>query len=146
MHLRNKLLVPCPFSLQVICGVCGSYSGHLYERLAQTLGDEDGLTMKADFCEAFTSACDGQIDFPDYDGVGYCTMHTGGSDDLFWSYPYEESEYYYNVLETSTSRLYFIVSSAVEVVYVYFGRMLLSLPYVLPSAWTVIRRCMVSLD
>ncbi|CAM9726641.1 unnamed protein product, partial [Ascophyllum nodosum] len=26
---------------QILCGVCGSYSGHLYERLADDLGTED---------------------------------------------------------------------------------------------------------
>lgn len=78
----------------MLCGVCGSYSGHLYERLAGELGDEDGLTMKMDFCEALVSACDGQINFPDYNGLGYCTMHAGGGDeDFFWSYPYELSEW-----------------------------------------------------
>ena len=72
--------------------MCGSYSGHLYERLADDLGTEDGLTMNSEFCEGLTTACDGQIDFSDYDGTGYCAMHTGGGDDLFWSYPYELSE------------------------------------------------------
>lgn len=77
---------------QMLCGVCGSYSGHLYERLADELGTTNGLTMKSEFCTALTTACEGQIDFPDYDGIGYCTMLTGGGDDLFWSYPYERSE------------------------------------------------------
>lgn len=81
------------FPSQMLCGVCGSFSGHLYERLAGDLGTEHGLTMKSEFCRNLTTTCDGQIDFPDYDGAGYCTMHTGGGDDdLFWSYPYEESE------------------------------------------------------
>ena len=77
---------------QMLCGVCGSYSGHLYERLADELGSENGLSMTNEFCTEFTTACDGQIDFPDYGGVDYCTMHTGGGEDLFWSYPYELSE------------------------------------------------------
>ena len=86
------------FLPQVLCGVCGSYSGHLYERLANDLGTEDGLSMKNEFCTAFTAACDEQIDLPvygnlEYGEVDYCTMHTGGGDeDLFWSYPYEMSE------------------------------------------------------
>ena len=85
-----------PISPQAICAVCGSFSGHLYDILAAELGTEDGLTMKIDFCEALTTACDGQIDFPDYDGVGYCMMHTGvqeEEEDLYWSYPYNGSEY-----------------------------------------------------
>ena len=76
----------------MLCGVCGSYSGHLYERLAGDLGTENGLSMKNEFCTELTTACDGQIDFPDYAEVDYCTMHTGGGDDLFWSYPYELGE------------------------------------------------------
>ncbi|CAM9644170.1 unnamed protein product, partial [Ascophyllum nodosum] len=82
---------------QVLCGVCGSYSGHLYERLAADLGTEDGLSMKNEFCTDFTAACDEQIDLPvygnlEYGEVDYCTMHTGGGEeDLFWSYPYELS-------------------------------------------------------
>ena len=76
----------------MLCGVCGSHSGHLYERLADDLGAEDGLTMKNEFCAGLTTACDGQINFADYDGVDYCTMHTGGDEDRFWSYPYELSE------------------------------------------------------
>ena len=79
-------------SIQLLCGVCGSYSGHLYERLAGDLGSDDGLTMKSEFCTGLTTACDSQITFPDYDGEDYCTMHTGGGDDLWWSYPYERSE------------------------------------------------------
>ena len=82
----------------MLCGVCGSYSGHLYERLAADLGTENGLSMKSEFCTEFTGACDEQIDFSaygnmEYGAVDYCTMHTGGGDeDLFWSYPYELSE------------------------------------------------------
>ncbi|CAN0428975.1 unnamed protein product [Ascophyllum nodosum] len=82
---------------QVLCGVCGSYSGHLYERLAEDLGTEDGLSMKSEFCTEYIAACDEQIDIPVYGNqelgeVDYCTMHTGGGDeDLFWSYPYESS-------------------------------------------------------
>ncbi|CAM9759383.1 unnamed protein product [Scytosiphon promiscuus] len=78
---------------QVVCGICTSFSGHLYERLAPELGVEDGLTMKNDFCSELITACDGQITFPTYDdGEDYCTKHTGGDEDLFWSYPYEEAE------------------------------------------------------
>ena len=82
----------------MLCGVCGSYSGHLYERLADDLGTEDGLSMKTEFCTDFTAACEEQLDFPVYGTlqlgeVEYCTMHTGGGEeDLFWSYPYELSE------------------------------------------------------
>lgn len=78
----------------MLCGVCGTYSGHLYERLVDEFGTENGLTMKNEFCTNLITACDGQIDFPDYDGVGYCTIHAGGGEtDLFWSYPYEDGEY-----------------------------------------------------
>ncbi|CAM9889122.1 unnamed protein product, partial [Ectocarpus sp. 4 AP-2014] len=78
---------------QVVCGVCGSYSGHLYERLGAELGVLDGMTMKNDFCEELVSACNEQITFPTYDGGDdYCTKHTGGGDDQFWSYPYNESD------------------------------------------------------
>ena len=77
---------------QVLCGVCGSYSGHLYERLADDLGTYEGLTIKNEFCTGLTSACAGQIDFPDYDGEDYCTVHSNGGEDLFWSFPYESGE------------------------------------------------------
>lgn len=77
----------------MLCGVCGSYSGHLYERLVDDLGAEDGLTMKSEFCTGLTTHCDGRIDLSDYDGVDYCTMHTGGDEDQFWSYPYELCEW-----------------------------------------------------
>lgn len=71
--------------------MCHSYSGHLYEVLGAELGAVDGMTMKSDFCEEVVSACAGQIVFPTYDnGEDYCTKHTGGGDDLFWSYPYTE--------------------------------------------------------
>lgn len=101
---------------QMLCGVCGSYSGHLYERLANELGTENGLTMKGEFCTALTTACDGQIDFPDFDGMGYCTVLTGGGDeDLFWSYPYEESEYKH-LLETSSLHLQFAVAAPSAIV------------------------------
>ena len=55
--------------------------------------------MKNDFCTEYIAACDEQIDLPVYGNpefgeVDYCTMHTGGGDeDLFWSYPYELSEW-----------------------------------------------------
>ncbi|CAM9581883.1 unnamed protein product, partial [Ectocarpus sp. 8 AP-2014] len=72
---------------QVVCGRCHSYSAHLYEYLAAELGLLDGMTMKSDFCNELVTACAGQIDFPTYDGgsVDYCTKHTGGGDDFFWS-------------------------------------------------------------
>ncbi|CAM9211348.1 unnamed protein product, partial [Sphacelaria rigidula] len=76
---------------QVVCGVCGSYSAHLYEILGSELGT-DGLMMKMEFCTGLVTACAGQITFKTYDGVDYCTKHTGGGKtDLFWSYPYEEA-------------------------------------------------------
>jgi len=84
----------------VVCGVCHSYSGHLYERLGDELTSLDGLTMKNDFCQELVSECEGQITFPTYgeDGeIDYCTKHTGGGDDMYWSYPYEECEKYMNV-------------------------------------------------
>lgn len=70
--------------------MCHSYSGHLYERLGAELGALDGMTMKSDFCEELVTACEGQLVFPTYDGEDYCTKHTGGGDDQFWSYPYTE--------------------------------------------------------
>lgn len=74
------------------CGQCHSYSAHLYELLGAELGLPDGMTMKSEFCEELVAACTGQIPFPDYDGVDYCTKHVGGDSDLFWSYPYTERE------------------------------------------------------
>ena len=78
----------------MVCGRCHSYSAHLYEYLAAELGMLDVMTMKSDFCNELVTACAGQINFPTYDGgsVDYCTKHTGGGDDFFWSYPYEERE------------------------------------------------------
>ncbi len=81
---------------QVVCGVCHSYSGHLYERLGDELGGLDGMTMKNDFCQELVSACEAFITFPTYDGEDYCTKHTGGGDDQYWSYPYEECEKHMN--------------------------------------------------
>lgn len=72
--------------------MCHSFSGHLYENLGEELGPWDGMTMKRDFCTKFTSACSGEIDFPDYDdgSVSYCDRHVGSVDggDRYWSYPY----------------------------------------------------------
>ncbi|CAM9509059.1 unnamed protein product [Ectocarpus sp. 4 AP-2014] len=76
---------------EVVCGVCHSYSAHLYEYLTDG-GMLDGLTMKSEFCESLVDACDAYITFPTYDGVSYCDHHTGGGNDFFWSYPYEEPE------------------------------------------------------
>ncbi|CBJ28225.1 glucose sorbosone dehydrogenase [Ectocarpus siliculosus] len=78
---------------EVVCGRCHSFSAHLYENLAPELGLLDGMTMKSDFCNELLTACGGQINFPTYDNntVDYCTKHTGGGDDFFWSYPYEEA-------------------------------------------------------
>lgn len=75
---------------QVVCGVCHSYSAHLYEILGAELGGTDGMTMKNSFCNELIAACEGQIDFPSYDGLDYCDKHTGGGDDKYWSYPYTE--------------------------------------------------------
>lgn len=74
----------------MVCAVCSSYSAHLYENLEG--GILDGLTMKNDFCQSLVSACQSFITFPTYDGDDYCTYHTGGGDDFFWSYPYVERE------------------------------------------------------
>lgn len=69
--------------------MCHSYSGHLYERLGSERGALDGLTMKGAFCEELVTECAEQIIFPTYDGgEDYCTKHTGGGEDQFWSYPY----------------------------------------------------------
>ncbi|CAM9165509.1 unnamed protein product [Scytosiphon promiscuus] len=78
---------------EVVCGICHSYSGHLYEQLGAELGILDGMTMKSAFCEELVDACSGQVTFPTYDdGEDYCEKHTGGGDDFFWSYPYDEPE------------------------------------------------------
>lgn len=75
--------------MQVVCGVCHSYSAHLYEVLGAELGGTDGMTMKSSFCNDYVSACEDQIVF----SADYCEVHTGGGDDLYWSYPYVEREY-----------------------------------------------------
>lgn len=49
--------------------------------------------MTQDFCSGFVDACSGQIDFPEENGQDYCTKHTGGGDDLYWSFPYTQREY-----------------------------------------------------
>ncbi|CAM9715370.1 unnamed protein product, partial [Ectocarpus fasciculatus] len=76
---------------QVLCAVCSSYSAHLYEYLTDG-GVVDGLTMKSDFCEELVDECSPYITFPTYDDGDYCEHHTGGGNDFFWSYPYEEPE------------------------------------------------------
>lgn len=81
-----------PLSPQVVCAQCGSYSGHLFERLGGELGTGDGLSMTNSFCAGLVDACSGQIEFPTYDGQDYCTKHTGGGEDLYWSYPYMKRE------------------------------------------------------
>lgn len=80
--------------MQVVCGSCHSYSGHLFEVLGADLGIFDGMTMKEKFCEELLSACEGQLKFPRYSGnTDYCPKHVGGTKDRFWSYPYTEREY-----------------------------------------------------
>lgn len=74
-----------------MCGPCNAYSGHLYERIGGELGARDGMTMKGSFCTEFVDACEGQIEFPTYDGESYCEKHTGGDDDYLWSYPIDPS-------------------------------------------------------
>ncbi|CAM9182128.1 unnamed protein product, partial [Laminaria digitata] len=77
---------------QVLCGVCHSYSAHLYERLGAELG-YDGMNMKHDFCEELVDACIDQPNCPtNYDGDDYCHVHAGDGHDYFWSYPYTEPE------------------------------------------------------
>lgn len=76
--------------LQVVCGPCSSYAGHLYEVLGAELGVADGMTMKSFFCSELTTACAGQISFPTYLGQSYCGKHVGGGDDQLWSYPIDE--------------------------------------------------------
>lgn len=93
-HVVMGCKLPNLLPPQVVCGQCHSYSGHLYEVLGAELGVEDGMTMKSDFCEELVGACAGQIDFPAYDGTSYCDKHTGGGNDLFWSYPYTECEFF----------------------------------------------------
>ena len=78
-----------------MCGVCHSYSAHLYERLGAELGTLDGMTMKQEFCDDLVSACSDEIPaiartYPG--GLSYCEKHVGPTGDQFWSYPYEERE------------------------------------------------------
>ena len=78
-----------------MCGICHSYSAHLFERLGPELGALDGMTMKSDFCEALVDACADEIPaiartYPD--GLSYCEQHVGPTGDQFWSYPYMERE------------------------------------------------------
>ncbi len=86
-------------SLQVLCGRCHSFSGHLYEVLGPSLGYWDGMTMTRDFCNEYTSKCEGEIHFPIYGTVSYCDKHVGSSDEdadgLYWSYPYTEGDAWY---------------------------------------------------
>lgn len=79
--------------VQVACGPCSSYAGHLYERLGSELGVADGMTLKSDFCNKMVDACGGDagIDFPTYGDQTYCQKHVGGDDDQLWSYPIDES-------------------------------------------------------
>lgn len=82
---------PIPAFIQVVCGPCNSYSGHLYERLGSELGTPDGMTMKTEFCNDLVTACTGQMEFPTYDGVSYCDKHVGDQGDQLWSYPIDPS-------------------------------------------------------
>lgn len=80
--------------MQVSCGSCHSYSGHLFEKMGEELGIFDGMTMKRDFCDELVLACEGQMEFRVYDdGMDYCTKHVNGTTDRFWSFPYTEREY-----------------------------------------------------
>lgn len=78
--------------MQVQCGVCHSYSAHLYERLGSELGGDDGMTMKDSFCQELVTECSGEISFPTYGDLSYCEKHVGDGGDQFWSYPYTERE------------------------------------------------------
>ena len=84
---------PCTHG-QVVCGVCHSYSAHLYERLGAELGALDGMTMKQEFCDELVDACADEIPgiSRTYDGLTYCEKHVGDTGDQFWSYPYTERE------------------------------------------------------
>lgn len=52
------------------------------------------MTLKNDFCDELVTACTGQLTFGTYDDgtTDYCTKHTGGTTDQYWSYPYTERE------------------------------------------------------
>lgn len=84
--------------MQVVCGVCHSYSAHLYERLGSELGGADGMTMKDSFCQELVKECAGEISFPTYGGLSYCEKHVGDDGDQFWSYPYTERERHFRNL------------------------------------------------
>ena len=79
---------------QVVCGVCHSYSAHLYQRLGPELDTLDGMTMKTAFCNELVDACKDEIPavVKTYDGLSYCEKHVGDTGDQFWSYPYTERE------------------------------------------------------
>lgn len=46
--------------------------------------------MKTDFCQELVAACEGQIEFPSYDGLSYCEKHVGNNGDQIWSYPVDD--------------------------------------------------------
>lgn len=65
--------------VQVACGICHPWSGHLFERLA------NAMTLTIDFCDEFYSECSTQLGL----APTYCDVHTGGGDeDAFYAYPY----------------------------------------------------------
>lgn len=86
---------------QVVCGVCHSYSAHLYERLGSELGGVDGMTMTDSFCQELVKECEDEISFSTYDGLSYCEKHVGDDGDQFWSYPYTERERDISVIRDS---------------------------------------------
>ena len=72
--------------MQVVCSVCGPFSGHLYEKL--TSKGLEGLTMKQDFCSTYFDACESQLGLES----DYCDVHTLGGVDDYWSYPFTVGE------------------------------------------------------
>ncbi|CAM9927960.1 unnamed protein product, partial [Ectocarpus sp. 4 AP-2014] len=63
--------------LEVMCGTCHPWSGHLFERL------DTAMTLKQDFCTKFYGECATQLGLP----ADYCEVHAGPEGDQYWSYP-----------------------------------------------------------
>ncbi|CBJ29140.1 conserved unknown protein [Ectocarpus siliculosus] len=63
--------------LEVMCGTCHPWSGHLFERL------DTAMTLTQEFCSQFYGECATQLGLP----ADYCEVHAGPEGDQYWSYP-----------------------------------------------------------
>ncbi|CAN0005800.1 unnamed protein product, partial [Ectocarpus sp. 4 AP-2014] len=63
--------------LEVMCGTCHPWSGHLFERL------DTAMTLTQEFCSDFYGECATQLGLP----ADYCEVHAGPEGDQYWSYP-----------------------------------------------------------